>query len=645
MNKKLLYVLAIVFTTMSAKAQTIFSDDFSNSSLPNWTIVNQYSNSNVIWKWSNTGQSTGDAATQFEYAGAANGHLIVDSDADGDQNGAIKEFTTVTSRAIDCSGSGTVILTFAELYARVTAVDTVVVLVSTDSINWSAVYSPAVGLGNNQSTANPKNPEIDITALAANQATVYVRFSWKSTWGYWWFVDDVRLFVPDPQNIRALSVLNTFSNGCNLSATEPVTLRFQNKGLSPITTFDASYQVNGGTIVTETVTLANALAYDSIATYTFTAPANLSAQNLYSLVAWADLAGDVQNSNDTVLGAAISVNVSNPAATAYTMGFEVPNVGSEIGGFAWTTLDANNDGFTWFLTGASANNGQVAYRYSWNTNGTTGANDWLFSPCMDLDAAKAYKVSFFSRVGQEQNGTVYDERLRVKAGTARTAAGMTDNVFDFGVINNPGYEEYKAAYKPAANGTFYFGFQCYSAEDKWWINVDDIRIEELQKPTANFTATVVGNQVNVVDASEDMITSWQWSWGDGFTSTGQTPGVHTYTTGDGSYDICLIVSNLAGSDTLCKTIVISGIDKLDVSNQVSVFPNPTNRVINVMLGEDLKLNATIEIVNTIGEVVAVRQTTGNPNEQFDMNNVAQGVYIVRITSAEMHATKRFVYSR
>ena len=73
-------------------------------------------------------------------------------------------------------------------------------------------------------------------------------------------------------------------------------------------------------------------------------------------------------------------------------------------------------------------------------------------------------------------------------------------------------------------------------------------------PTANFSGTPVSGTVpltvSFTDLSTNSPTTWNWSFGDGGTSTLENPG-HTYTT-TGTYTVSLTVSNAYGSDS--KTI-------------------------------------------------------------------------------------------
>lgn len=638
MNKIYFFFFALVFSA-GLNGQTIFLDDFSSNNLPNWTVVNQYANSTVLWKWSN-GTSGGQASDQMNYAGAATGCILVDSDGDGDANGVVKEYTTITSKAIDCSSAPKVFLSFYEYYAKYQS-DTPQVFISNDSVNWTLAYDPSVGFAQDQTTDNPNLTELNVSAVAALQSKVYIRFSWKATWDYWWFVDDVRLYVPSLNEVAAIGFNNLLSNGCQLSNAETFSITFKNKGLADIDSVVAKYQVNALAVVSEKVSLSSPLQLDSSYTYTFTTTADFSVANNYNIVAWVELAGDTTNANDTTAGLAIS---AAPSSIPYSMGFEVPTFGTEIGGLTWTTEDVNNDGFTWNLSANAPAMGSVHFRYYYNFENTSvGGNDWLFSPCLILNANTAYKISFFEQVGISQ-GTVFNEKLELLLGNDNSPAAMTESLIDFGELSNSDYEEKKVAYKPTTSGTSYLGFRCYSDPDAFYLDIDDVNISILNLPNAQFTTSFSGQTVNVVDGSDELITDWQWSWGDGTTATGQGPAPHTYAT-DGVYEICLIVNNLAGADTTCNTVVISGINDLENSLKVDLYPNPTNSFVNVLFSEPMKNSAKLQLMNSMGQVVHEREVKNKLIDKIDMTPFTQGLYYVQVSTSEAQSVKRFLYTK
>lgn len=75
-------------------------------------------------------------------------------------------------------------------------------------------------------------------------------------------------------------------------------------------------------------------------------------------------------------------------------------------------------------------------------------------------------------------------------------------------------------------------------------------------PVANYANVPSGLSVAFADLSTGSPTSWAWDFGDGNTSTVQNPS-HTYLA-NGTYTVCLIVTNACGSDTTCTPITVAG---------------------------------------------------------------------------------------
>lgn len=96
------------------------------------------------------------------------------------------------------------------------------------------------------------------------------------------------------------------------------------------------------------------------------------------------------------------------------------------------------------------------------------------------------------------------------------------------------------------------------------------------KPVASYISNVTSGSVpfsvQFVDSSMNTPTSWTWLFGDGGTSTSQSP-THTYTT-SGYYTVTLIATNADGSDTLTKTEYIMA-TKAESVPAVSFVANTT----------------------------------------------------------------------
>jgi hypothetical protein len=83
----------------------------------------------------------------------------------------------------------------------------------------------------------------------------------------------------------------------------------------------------------------------------------------------------------------------------------------------------------------------------------------------------------------------------------------------------------------------------------------DLFVVAIQRaPRASFSFQRVDNRVAFTDTSTGNPTSWDWSFGDGNTSTQQNP-VHEYAV-PGSYIVVLVARNAVGEDSANATVVI-----------------------------------------------------------------------------------------
>jgi hypothetical protein len=265
--------------------------------------------------------------------------------------------------------------------------------------------------------------------------------------------------VLPPADAAAVSI-NNLQSSCNLSATEAVELTIANMGSANITSLSATFVVDGGTPVTETVTqtILPGATYD----FTFTGTANLAAAGSHTIVAYVTLAGDTESWNDTT---SVTVNQVSPSTVPYTMGFESTEDFS-----AWSIYDVNGDTYTWFYSTSGGNNAPASMQYSYNA--ASAANDWLITTCVQLDAAVTYNVEYFYMV---QSAT-YPEAFEVKIGTGNTPADQTTTLATHSNLTNVAYTSGGSNFTVPANGVYYIGFHCTSAADMWILYLDDISI-------------------------------------------------------------------------------------------------------------------------------------------------------------------------
>jgi len=179
----------------------------------------------------------------------------------------------------------------------------------------------------------------------------------------------------------------------------------------------------------------------------------------------------------------------------------------------WSISDVNNDGATWSVgtTNPRSTPNTMTYSYS----ATNAANDWLFTPPLNLVAGQNYRIRFWYRV----RSATYPERLEVKWGSIATAAGMTSSaVFSNSNIINTTYTEGTTSIiSPSSSGIYYFGFRAFSAADMYDLNMDDFTIETVAScgtPLVGGTivgpATITAGTAGSYNLSGNTGTSVQW---------------------------------------------------------------------------------------------------------------------------------------
>ncbi len=160
----------------------------------------------------------------------------------------------------------------------------------------------------------------------------------------------------------------------------------------------------------------------------------------------------------------------DPIVPPYVMGFE------EDEDFAsWTIVDANEDNKTWEIQamGGYNSDGCVRYHYSYNV----GADDWLISPKLSLEAGKNYGIMLKAR----KNSTNYTERFKIFIGNGPSPDQLTTEIFNVEESEmevTVDYQEFSAVVTINTTGDYYVGIQATSPPNQYYLYVDDFMVFE-----------------------------------------------------------------------------------------------------------------------------------------------------------------------
>lgn len=137
----------------------------------------------------------------------------------------------------------------------------------------------------------------------------------------------------------------------------------------------------------------------------------------------------------------------------------------------------------------------------------------------------------------------------------------------------------------------------------------------------------------------DRVSSYQWTFGDGSSSTGPQA---THTFAGGTYQVCLVTKSEKGCEAkVCKTLEVPRAQ----AGALAVSPNPVLAELHVLFHSTQQEVVTISIFNASGVLVRsyTRSAVAGANSWgFDVAALPKGIYSVVVHSANQLASTVFV---
>jgi len=567
-----------------AKTTVIWSNDFSNAT--EWTMEYDPENPNdgpwVIGTDGPTGSYSGGMGA-IESTTADNGFAMYDSDAIGTSEDT-QDSKIVYNSTIDCSAYTKVAVSFESYYRKFHG--TPYLEISTNGTDWTQ-FEVHTDLEVNDASGNPTLVMVNISAIAAGQATVYLRFRYVGEWDYAWMVDDITMFeAPDYDVALQQARVNFWPEYINYGYSGFY-------GLVPLE------QVNGtGAPIFFSGVIKN---YGSeTVTPILTATVQDAAENeLYTINATFETPIAVEEFD--------TVSTSTEVEECYY--FDDAEVGEEYHFLLNASIDgqtdenpSNNDleYVTWITNNDYAHD-QGNVSGSWSTcNYTSG--------CVDGDII-GVTYPFF--VSTQFNSLDFYVSSMTEVGTGYVAKLMI-------------WDEGSEAWAEVASSTY------YSIDTEEQVGV----MHSVEMVDEYYIEVPEGEFVEILAAVEFYTNSGANEWRFGIDGTVPTSGWETwmYFMGEttwyyyGGSHVPIIRMNV-GEPT--------AVNNISSDADVTIYPNPTDGIISVGNVE----NASIEIINIMGQVVKTVNSSFEVNH-IDLSNFANGTYFVRVVKGnEVSTTK------
>jgi len=190
----------------SSNRAVAFTSNFSTPG--DWTLTNT---SSPAQDWEITSTiPTGLTAQNFgPLVNSTSGGNFAIINSDGAGASATQNANLTTTNSFDCSGNPTVQVRF-ENYHRIFQ-ESHFVLVSNDGVNFDSYeVNTTYGASNNNYVTSPNVEEtsVNVSATAAGEPTVWLRFNYQGAYDWFWIIDDVTVEdAPNDELIGGLFVM------------------------------------------------------------------------------------------------------------------------------------------------------------------------------------------------------------------------------------------------------------------------------------------------------------------------------------------------------------------------------------------------------------------------------------------------------
>ena len=471
-----------------------------------------------------------------------------------------------------------------------------------------------------------------------------------------WFVNEVMSngrkniagvfqIAANAANDVAVISLDTPVSGI-LTSTETITVTIRNFGENSATGFDVSYQVNSGTVITETFT--GTIASNESVQFTFTTPVDLSTEGqVYSILSSVTLTGDEDSTNDSITTEITHVYSNDIGVTAITG----PDDGEALTNESIVITIEN------FGTASQSN-----FQASYSINGAPSVSENVAGP-LDAGTSISYTFSTLGNFSMDGTYTIVAQTL------LDTDSDTSNNSSQVEILNSA----------------------CYTRTND---------IENTIGPDIGVTTSVINMDQNAVITDVNLTLNIEHTWdsdldvkliapdgvteiilfediggsGDNFTnmvldddastviSDGEAPFTGSYSpqgllsdfnglmsAGDWTLSIT-DDSNDDGGKLIDWSIQICTEASLSVSDnkldgEFKIF-NKGNNQFEVSLANTSSFNdLDLNVYNMVGQTLlwkTIKNTSGFYSYQIDMSRASSGVYLVRLGNNSNATIKRIV---
>lgn len=456
--------------------------------------------------------------------------------------------------------------------------------IGSDAINIVVNPNPTVSLGSDTSSCAP--------SVTLDAGPGYAAYAWTT--------GDVTQTTTTTAT-GPVAVTITDANGCTATDTAIVTL-----SPAPVVNLGPDTVQCGGSVL-------------------------LDAQNPGSLYFWSNSTSN-QTTNATTTGM-YSVQVITPAGCTNSDSVNVtihPQLVVDLG------QDTSICGNTITL-----NAGNPGSNYLWSTTGTS-QTETVGSGTHYVNVTNSLGCTASDTIIVTTNATPTvsagpDVTICTGDNTTLTATGALSYVW------SNGSQTSNTTVGPVINTTYYVtGYDVNGCSSSATVSVIVVPLSNSQ-----FTSSVVGATGIFTNQSTNAV-SYNWDFGDASSGSTSANPSHTYAT-NGTFVVTLTATGPCGTSTSTATVVITqvGLQDNDLSQTLSLYPNPNDGNFTLSFDFTTQKDVTIEVFDVSGRIIYTDRENNimTYNKQIGLESAESGIYFVRIITTEGVVTEKVMVQK
>jgi hypothetical protein len=423
-----------------------------------------------------------------------------------------------------------------------------------------------------------------------------------------------------------------------LTSTEVITVTISNYGENSISNFDVSYQIDGGTVVTEN--FLGTILTSETAQHTFSTTADLSLiGTTYNIEAYTSLTDDGDIENDSLIVEVTHLNPNDLGLSEIISPISGTNL-SENESVIVVITNYGSSSQSNFEVSYEINGIMVTETVSGPLEGNSSIN-YTFNESADFSAFGMYEfvaTVYLDDDADESNNSVYSNITNANCsplGDLSYADGF--HLFQVGTIDNytgeggTGYENFTNLHTDLEQGASHeltvttgYGNQFIRV----WIDFNDDYVFSLDE--------LVVDNYEIADGQSDANAPYTETM-QLIISESATLGEHVMRAKSNwnagvPNDACEETTYGETEDYMVNIVESLSVNNIQIEN-ISIFPNPINNMLNVNVGSNIGLNYSI--FNITGQTIFKGKFT-EFNNRVDFSDLSEGIYFLRLIDSQLN---------